>query len=220
MENFTNIVQIIEKRREFLKKSKARIEVIDYGAGQPESKRSKEEMQKGVCVNVPLCELASIGVKREKAEIFAEIFTQLKPKKILELGTCCGFSSAYMSFFAPSSCIYSIEGSENIAAIAKENHLFFGLNNITVLVGRFDVVLPHLLEDISPLDFVFIDGHHDKHATLEYFAQIRPFMRSGGVMLFDDIYWSSGMQEAWRQIVDSLQYESHKSFELMGAIWV
>lgn len=214
----------IEKRREVLRGENSLIEVVDFGAGAPYDKRSKEQMEAGVFVKIPLSNLAKIGVKKKKAECIYKIFSDLFPKTILELGTCCGFSSSYMSFFAPDSKIYTIEGSPNIATIARDNHQFFGLKNVFVFEGRFEVVLPKLLNEISPIDFAFIDGHHDKEATLRYFRQILPFMSKGGVMLFDDITWSDGMKEAWREIVDSKQYMKFEELGeenwKMGVLWL
>lgn len=217
---FEKIVQQIETRRESLKGKENLVEVLDYGAGNPSEQRTKEQMEKGVVVQVALKSLASIGVKREKAQVIYQIFAKLNPKTILELGTCCGFSSSYMSFFAPEAKIWTLEGSPNVAQIAKENHQYFNLKNIEVLISRFDRILPQLLEEIKLIDFVFIDGHHNKDATIAYFKQILPFMQRGGVMLFDDITWSEGMKEAWREIVASKAYASYENFERMGALWI
>ncbi|PZT48046.1 hypothetical protein B6S12_05715 [Helicobacter valdiviensis] len=217
---FLEVVKIIEDKREELKASNDYLEVVDYGAGQAEDKRTKEEMQKGVKLNVPLKEFAKIGVKKEKAFQIYEIFQKRQPKVILELGTCCGFSSSYMAYFAPEAKIYTIEGSENLAKVARENHKYFCLENIEVLEGRFDLVLPDLLSKIAPIDFAFIDGHHNKEATLEYFRQILPFMARGGVILFDDISWNDSMKEAWREIVESKVYQHYKDYSWMGAIWL
>ena len=221
---FEEIVSKIESYRESLKQQEALIEVVDFGAGKPEEKRTKEQMEAGVTLEIPLCELAKIGVKREKAEVIFEIFNDLSPQKILELGTCLGFSSSYMAYFAPNAQIWSIEGSPNVAQIAKENHQYFNVKNIEVFIGRFDKVLPNLLEKIKLLDFAFIDGHHNKEATIAYFKQILPFMkRGGGVMLFDDIAWSSGMQEAWKEILESHCYTKAQEFGevwKMGALWL
>ena len=221
---FEEIVEIVESKREKLKKSAIKVEVMDFGAGSPQDKRTKEEMQQGILCEIALCDLAKIGVKKEKAQEIFKIFRILNPKVILELGTCCGFSSSYMSYFTSDSKIYTIEGSENVAKIARENHQEFHLNNIQVFVGRFDLVLPGLLENIKPLDFVFIDGHHDKFATLEYFHKILPFMSEGGVMLFDDIVWNAGMQEAWEKILESKAYKEAcvvgRDAWRMGVVWL
>lgn len=214
------IVKIVESRRNELMHRADVVEVIDYGAGNPQENRTQEDMVLGKHIKVMLSVLAETGIKGKRMYNLYNIIVKLNPKTILELGTCCGFSSSYMSFFVPDSKIYTIEGSPNIATIARENHQFFDLKNISVFEGRFDVVLPELLNKISPIDFAFIDGHHDKEATLKYFRQILPFMSQGGVMLFDDIAWSDGMKEAWREIIDSKQYVKFEDYAKMGAIWL
>ena len=219
-----DIVEVVENRRNDLVLRDEMVEVIDYGAGNPQDNRTKEEMILGKKLKISLSNLANTGIRGERMMNVYKIISEINPKTILELGTCCGFSSSYMSFFAPNSKIYTIEGSPNIAEIAKENHRFFGLSNVSVFVGRFDIVLPKLLEEISPIDFAFVDGHHDREATLSYFKQILPFMAKGGVMLFDDITWSEGMKEAWREIVD---FGVHKKIQevgeepwKMGVLWL
>ena len=49
-------------------------------------------------------------------------------------------------------------------------------------------------------------------------------MAKGGVILFDDIAWSDGMKEAWREIVD---FGVHKKIQevgeepwKMGVVWL
>ena len=98
------------------------------------------------------------------------------------------------------SKVYTIEGAKEIAAVAGENIKKAGCTNITQIVGRFADVLDETLGRISPIDFAFIDGHHDKDATVKYYRQILPFMAKGSVMAFDDISWSDGMKEAWELI--------------------
>ncbi len=212
-----HIIERIESRRKELQDSHAILEIIDYGAGKPEDKRTKEQMQEGVCVQVPLAQMASIGVKPDKATQIAEIFAQIKPQRILELGTCCGFSSSYMSLLAPSATIDTIEGAPSLADVARNNHSILGCANITIHIGRFDVVLPNLLKSHAPFDFVFVDGHHDQQATLSYYTQILPFVRGGGAMCFDDIAWSEGMRTAWAEIA---QKHKHTDYDRMGAIWL
>ena len=219
MKDFLEIVEKVETRREFLKTSSEIVLVVDYGAGKPEDKRTKVEMEKGVLQEVSLKNLASIGVKREKAKVIFDIFSEIQPRKILELGTCCGFSSSYMSFFAKNADIITLEGSPNVVKIARENHEFFRIKNVQVVEGRFDLTLPGILCE-NKFDFAFIDGHHNKDATIGYFKEILPSMNKGAVMLFDDILWSEGMQEAWSFIVDSKMHKKCEEKERMGLLWL
>jgi predicted O-methyltransferase YrrM len=74
-----------------------------------------------------------------------------------------------------------------------------GENAWTMLV-RIDNTLPDVLIKRQPVDYVFIDGHHDEHATLAYFEQILPFLAETALLIFDDIKWSEGMNAAWDRI--------------------
>lgn len=253
LNNFDEVFAKIENARAELKKNESEIEIIDYGAGKPNSTRSEEEMKNGVKTKTKICDLAKIGVKESKAKdiykILGKIIENKKadsiessntPKiKILELGTCVGFSSAYFALFAPSAEIITIEGDPQIAAIARKNHKNLGVENqVHVECGRFDLVLPEILKD-NKFDLAFIDGHHDKAATLAYFSQIEPHISENGAILFDDISWSDGMKEAWAlifSIANNKEIESSKNsalknlqiarklkaenLDLMGLLWL
>jgi predicted O-methyltransferase YrrM len=47
---------------------------------------------------------------------------------------------------------------------------------------------------------VFVDGNHQKEATLRYFKLCLPKVHENSLLIFDDIYWSRGMKEAWNEI--------------------
>ncbi|MGE4398756.1 MAG: O-methyltransferase [Campylobacterales bacterium] len=176
------------------------IEFLDFGAGSPEDKRTEEEMAKGKTAQTTVGKLSGIGLKNEWSEWIYTLIKERKPKVVLELGTCCGFSSITMALANSDTKVYTIEGAKEIAAVAGENIKKAGCENITQIVGRFADVLDKTLADIAPIDFAFIDGHHDKDATVKYYRQILPFMAKGSVMAFDDISWSEGMKEAWEMI--------------------
>ncbi|MGP1580661.1 MAG: O-methyltransferase [Wolinella sp.] len=220
MKNFAESQRKIEAYREQLKARGGMVRVIDYGAGSPDSSRSKEEMNAGVEVEVELLNLAATGIKDARAQRIFEVLCAQNPSIVLELGTCCGFSSAYLSHAAPNAKIYTIEGAPRIAEIAQETRRNLGVNNVVQKVGRFSDVLPELLPQIAPLDFVFIDGHHDRDATIGYFRQILPFMNKRGIMVFDDITWSEGMKEAWAQILAFGAHKRESSDGKIGVLWL
>ena len=79
-------------------------------------------------------------------------------------------------------------------------------------VGRFKDVLAGILSNEQLFDLVFIDGHHDKKATKEYFEQLYPFLSDNSILIFDDINWSEGMKQAWQEIHNDERI--HCSFDL------
>jgi len=47
---------------------------------------------------------------------------------------------------------------------------------------------------------IYFDGNHSKQATLDYFELLLPTITNDSVWIFDDIHWSTGMEEAWEII--------------------
>jgi predicted O-methyltransferase YrrM len=124
----------------------------------------------------------------------------LRPVSVLELGTSLGISSAYLALGNPECPVVTVEGCSETAAFAKEQLDTLGLNNIRVINSRFEDVLSYLLPEIGVLGMVFFDGNHRKEATMDYFQQCLPFIHDETVFIFDDIHWSSEMEEAWAVI--------------------
>jgi predicted O-methyltransferase YrrM len=60
--------------------------------------------------------------------------------------------------------------------------------------------LPEVVERLDKIDLVFVDGNHRREPTLNYFNLLMPRMSSSSVLIFDDIHWSSEMEEAWETI--------------------
>ncbi len=105
-----------------------------------------------------------------------------------------------LSSFSYRTPVISFEGSAGLAKIAKHSTLQVfekaEMYNLMFEEG-LDTVLPTLNQD---LDFAWIDGHHEKQATLHYFDRIKPHLKKGAIVAFDDIYWSTDMLEAWEQL--------------------
>jgi hypothetical protein len=70
-----------------------------------------------------------------------------------------------------------------------------------VVIGRFADTLPKVLERAGHVDFAYVDGHYDASATLQYFEQLKPHLRSKSVVTFGGVHWSAGMDAAWKQII-------------------
>jgi predicted O-methyltransferase YrrM len=140
------------------------------------------------------------SVTRKKGEFLFRLILQYKPSSILELGTSLGISSIYFGLAAPESKIITIEGCLDSANLARENFLKAGLKNIQVITGNFEEKLADAFLEMPLPDLVFFDGNHRKEPTLSYFNQCLQHVHPGTIFVFDDIHWSSGMEEAWNTI--------------------
>lgn len=134
------------------------------------------------------------------AQLLYRLAVDMQPGNIIELGTCLGITTLYLQKAVPDAKVYTLEGSPEIAAIAKRDFAKAGLTNINLILGNFDNTLPEVINKLNKLDFVFVDGNHQKDATLRYFEWCLPKVHDDTLLIFDDIYWSEGMKEAWAEI--------------------
>jgi len=182
---------IIEAQRKKLLQNDTMIQVTDLGAGSHLNKDRTKKVK----------EIAKNALKSPAlAQLIHRLAKFSNPKSIIELGTCLGITSAYLSTAAPEASVITIEGCQQTAAVAKQNFEDLKLNNIRLEVGNFDHILPGILAEQQQLDFVYIDGNHRKDATLNYFNWCLPKVHENTMLIFDDIYWSAGMKEAWSAI--------------------
>lgn len=127
-----------------------------------------------------------------------------RPRVCLEMGTSLGITAAYQAAALTLNGrgnLVTLEGAETVAGLARENLAGLGLTNVTVVVGRFQDTLDGVLQTHRPVDYAFVDGHHDERATVRYFRQLLPALAPKAVVAFDDIRWNAGMQQAWKTIV-------------------
>lgn len=198
-------VEAIERLRAEMNASTTRITWTDYGAGAPGANREVSTMRAGVEMTQPLGDVCRVVSKSPFWCSFLFRFVRtFRPTSCIEMGTALGISAAYQAAALTlngQGMLATLEGAASLAGIARENFRRLGLDTVEVTVGRFADTLGDVLARRQPVDYVFVDGHHDGQATVAYFEQAVPFLAETGFVIFDDIAWSDGMTKAWRTIV-------------------
>ena len=181
----------IEALRNTLFSDSRIINITDLGAGSHVNKNNRKKVS----------DIAKHSLKPPKlAKLLYRLAAYMNPPNIIELGTSLGLTTIYLQKAAPAAKVYTLEGCPETASIAKETFKKAGANAIELVTGNFDSTLPDVINKLTQLDFVFIDGNHQKDATLNYFEWCLPKVHDNTLLIFDDIYWSEGMKEAWKQI--------------------
>ena len=181
----------IENLRQKLFKDDRQITVTDLGAGSHVNNDTQKQIK----------QIAKNALKPKKlAQLIYRLVKETKPNNAIEFGTCLGLTTAYISKAAPNAKITTMEGCPQTATVASENLKTLNAQNVAIMVGDFNDNLPSILENETEVDFVFIDGNHQEKATVNYFETLLPKVHENTLMIFDDIYWSSGMKNAWEQI--------------------
>ncbi len=191
----------VEAMRKRLSCSTDEVSIQDYGAEQPDQQHTDEEMYQGLVVKRTVGDMCRRASKPYLwSLVLFKLIRAFKPSCGVELGTCLGVSGSYQASAMKlngQGRLITMEGAPSLAARAKENFAGFELDNVQVVEGRFQDNLEQVLEANKPIDYAFIDGHHDEKATLAYFEQMLPYFAPRAVVVFDDISWSEGMRRAW-----------------------
>jgi len=186
------------------------ITVTDLGAGSHVNNNKQKRVG----------DIAKNALKPPRlAQLLYRLAADARPDNIIELGTCLGTTSVYLQKAAPKAKVYTLEGCPQTAGVAAETFEKTGTGNINLVVGNFDDTLHDVIDSLDKLDFVFVDGNHRKDATLEYFEWCLPKVHEGTVLIFDDIYWSEGMKEAWEQIKAHPQVTVTVDFFWIGLVY-
>jgi len=164
------------------------IQVTDFGAGSRVFKSN---------TRVVSAIAKTAGITPKRAKLLARLAKYFDFKSALELGTSLGLASSAIAFGNPKTKITTTEGCLETSKIAQQQFKKHELNNINAEVTDFS---PFLQKGISNYDLVYFDGNHQKKATLEYFNLLIDNINDYSVFIFDDIHWSSEMEEAWEEI--------------------
>jgi len=181
----------IESVRHDLLKNKNAIDVEDFGAGSGVIKTNTRRIDK----------IAASSLKSKKfAQLLFRLVKYYQPKQIIEIGTSFGVTTSYIAMAQPSANVNTHEGASKIASIAIENFNSLNLNNIKLKQGDFETTLMGTIAAIDSLDFAFIDGNHRKKPTWKYFEMLLTKSNENSIFIFDDIHWSTEMEQVWEEI--------------------
>ncbi|MBM3416279.1 MAG: SAM-dependent methyltransferase [Bacteroidetes bacterium] len=179
-------------RRQLLRDSRM-FAVEDFGAGSAFLKKHQRSIK-------------SIARNTAKSKKYGQFLFRMvryyQPSTIIEMGTSLGITTSYLSLARPEAKIVTMEGAAAIADVAGQNFRKLSLANIEIAKGNFDDTLSAVLDKLPLVDFAFIDGNHRQLPTERYFHTLLQKAGNDSIMVFDDIYWSREMEEAWKAIKD------------------
>jgi len=184
----------IDTWREELSKIKQKIKVSDFGSGSSVSTLKKRKVG-NIVINS--------SISKRYGEVLYRMINFFGPSGILELGTAAGISTLYLGLPKSSAKLVTIEGCADIIYWAEKSFKHFKMKNIELLCGKFTELIPEALKMLPSLDFLFIDGDHNKKSTLEYFNHFLKYVHNDTVIVFDDIHWSQEMEDAWNEIINN-----------------
>jgi predicted O-methyltransferase YrrM len=194
--------RIFDYRRS-LKEDNTTINVTDFGAGSRVFKSNER----------PVSRIAKVaGISNKRAKLLFRVVQYFQPTIFLELGTSLGIATYSAAIASSKTKIISIEGCKETSFYTSKKFLnYFSLNQlekIHFINSEFEPYLEKINRSLfskTNWNLIYFDGNHSKKATLEYFELLLPTVTNETVWIFDDIHWSTDMEEAWEIIKNHLQ---------------
>ena len=122
-------------------------------------------------------------IPHETVSYFIWLLDQLKPNKILEVGTAIGFSASIFAEYTEAE-IQTIERNPEMIERAKANFEDFGLTDrVEILEGQAGEWLEKLPADT--FDFIFMDSAKAKY--YDFFPHCMRILKTDGVLAVDDV---------------------------------
>lgn len=183
----------IEVLRRKWQKDETMIERNDFGAGSIHSEKKVSEK---------ISTIANRSLSYPfQCRCLARLLQLENPGRILELGTSLGISTAYLQSGAPGAKVITVEGDPQLAKLATHTFDDLGMNQIELIVSTFEDFFENKLDD-TKIDVVFLDGNHQSSALIEYYNKLKTRFTLRTIVIIDDIYWSSDMNEGWNKLVN------------------
>lgn len=122
-----------------------------------------------------------------QGRVLSLISRLVRPKAILEIGTYTGYSALCLAEgLQAGGILHTIDKNDELTGMQRRyfDRSPYG-SQIVQHTGRALQLLPEIREEF---DLVFIDA--DKSEYPEYYEEILPKVRRGGLLLFDNVLWS------------------------------
>ena len=164
-------------------------------------------------------ELKNSSKSPRLAQLLQRLCASNNSHYIIELGTNLGISTAYLASNNSQSQVYTLEGQHELCNIAKNNFKKLNINNINIIEGNINDTLSTTIDQLPQVDLAFIDANHQYDATINYYNLIKSKTHKNSIIIFDDIHWSPGMQQAWNEIRQDPDIRLAIDIFHMGIIW-
>ena len=189
--------------------------------GSSEILKAEDHAFDPYCDNLQVCHAAGASKMQELAAVLYFLIKWRRPITVIEFGTNIGISAAWQAAAMlddEDAILHTYEISPARIQFAQSWLTEEGFKNIQFHNMDFMQALDESIPSLNEVDFVFIDGNHDRDATLLYYDKLRQQASAGAVFVFDDIRWSKGMSEAWKTVSNSCNSRCAIEYAGMGIL--
>jgi predicted O-methyltransferase YrrM len=125
-------------------------------------------------------------IDAEVGALLRILATSVRATRILEIGTCIGYSGIWLAGALPATgMLITMEMDEARARVARQNFVRAGLSERTsVIIGDAKLMIAKVS---GPFDVIFLDGPKNLYNPL--LDRLVALLRPGGLLITDNVLW-------------------------------
>jgi predicted O-methyltransferase YrrM len=179
----------LESIRNTLLQDTTRLAIQDLGAGPQHGQTTSRTVQS----------IARTSISPERfAHLYHRIIRHFGHVHVVELGTSLGLNALYLA--TAGAQVTTFEGAPEVAGIARNVFAQQPAARVRLMEGDITHTLPAYLASAGKVDLAFVDANHRYEPTVRYFQQLLQKVHDRSMIIFDDIHYTPGMQQAWEEI--------------------
>ncbi len=202
----------IETLRKKLLNDTTPLKVQDAGAG---SHKNRKDASKTIS-QIAQYEISSW----KKCAFLSAIIQDRGFSNCVELGTSLGITTAYLSRACANGNISTFEADATLCQKATDHLSLLGCKNVHIIQGNIDHTLAPFLEKSPRFDCAFIDANHTGQALERYFTCLVTNIAENGLIIIDDIRWSTDMNTSWHSLCKHPDVSVSLEFRDIGALFI
>ncbi len=122
----------------------------------------------------------------QQGRLLTIISQMMQPERVLEIGTFTGYAALCLaSGMKVNGKLTTLDVNEDLAYLPQK--YFEESDYASQIEFKLQDAKEYLKESTETFDLVFIDA--DKENYVEYFHLIKPRLKSGSVVMFDNVLW-------------------------------
>lgn len=152
-----------------------------------------------------------VPIADREVALFLEITARaVKARRVLEIGMAIGYSAIHFArALTAGGIVVTIEPDEEMIRLAEDfltrSHL---RDRVRIERGRALEVMPRLNDE--PFDIVFIDALKEEYS--DYLELAVPMLRSGGIIIADNLLWGGEVADETRHPQRTASTEALRQF--------
>ncbi|MCL1935087.1 MAG: O-methyltransferase [Defluviitaleaceae bacterium] len=138
-------------------------------------------------------------IKEDSSCFLISLLNIKKPTKVLEVGTCVGFSTMLMASMYEDIHVTTIERYPMMIDIAKSNFDKYSFNQkITLIEENAIYSIKNLELNEKKFDFIFLDA--GKGQYIKFLPHLLNLLNLNGILISDNVLQNNNISKKWSDI--------------------